>query len=430
MSTIYDGNVVDAEFTAVQDNIELTVLGRIDKINVGSHLAVFDPIKAATQALAFIIASTPYDINTGAGEAVARDLRSRCVKLRTSTANLYKERNTPLLELQNAMRKMVAEINAAVAPHEAVLDAAIQKKEHAKEAIRLQKLAIEEARIRALRAQITAVAGMPAQAALLDSEGIRALLCRLGLLDRNSFAEFAAEFDELHTQTHLQLTRMHGAAEERQAQAELNRLESLRLEEERTELARQARESKEELQALADAAHIQELQRMEAARAQYQLDEAAADRRQREAEAASARASQQLRNQHDAFEAERQSAMAELAAERAAVEALKLANHQAVEASQAAAKAQADAQTSAAQSAVILAASLTLEVPGCDVVELFAQPRDASAQPASPPSSLAMAYAVAGHFDVTVAQAITWLEGFNSQSANADLALPDQEVCI
>lgn len=479
--------IIDVNATIVTDDPSLPVAAKVERIDVKANLAVFDPVKAALAELAVIIENTPYDINTTAGEAIARGLRTRCVKLRTGTAELYKERNGPLLELGREMRRVVAEIEAGIAPHETKLDQDINQKERIREEERMRKVAIEVARVQSIRDRITAVAGAPARAALMDSAGVFDLLAELRALDAASFEEFAEEFTTLSAAVESQLVNMLEASIAREEESA--RLEQAAIDLEKERAAHAARVALQEkinqiksypVQAIDmtvaeiqyvldvrqrpteekfgdlldeairafDGATIQlnsllaakldaalalakQQEAAEAAAAQRLRDEQAAAQRQLDAEAASARAAKLLKDQQDAFEAERQAALAQQKEAQAAINA----DRKELEG-------KARALELALAPPIEPTSALTEEVKGPDARAPSPAPvcgpdtvrtlADAMAQEDAEnfehPGDLAIARVVADHFNVDVEVAIDWLGSWSCSTANDELATSREEI--
>jgi hypothetical protein len=313
------GAIIDVTATQVADNPSIPLAKAVEMVNMERQVAVFDPVKAALAELSAIIEGTVYDINTASGEATAKDLRSKFVKLRTRTADLYAEYNAPLLEAGRRMRAVTAEIVAGIKPHETKLDTEIKAREKVREDERLRKVAIEEARIKALREKINAIAALPAQAVLLNAAGISAECERLThlILDESSFAEFAEEAEGLRQYILAQLENLFKAAELREAETEHNRIESLRLDAERQRMQDEAAAAIAEAKKITDAAAESARLLLESAAAERQRQEAENAERQHQADLAHSKQVADLKRQQDAFEEERRIARAE-DAERAA----------------------------------------------------------------------------------------------------------------
>jgi len=478
-------SVIDVAAVAVTDNPALEVSQPVAVLNVKAELAVFDPVKLALAELATVIGSTQYDINTGAGEKVARELRGQCVTLRTRTEALYKTRNAPLLEAQRQMRAVKAEIEAGIAPHEAKLDKAITDKEAAKEVERQARLAAEAARVDALRARITAVAALPAKAALLDSSGILDLIGPLQLLDASSFEEFEDEFEGLAIDIESQLCQMMQAAAGREQQvkdlaAREAKLQAQREEDARIAVLRQqiadikawplkalsmnaARTAnylddllltslavfsgelhQEAIDARAEAINqlngmveVKSLAEAEAERqveaAQVAADERAradaeAHQRQLDAEAASARAGRLFKEQQDAFDAERQEALAQQEAERKAIaqDRAKLVkeNKDAQDERDRVAAEQAEQVRLDAQAVIDAAAAIKAASSPLPVVEpVVPTPAPWEEKRVSErPDDLAIAKLVAAHYNTPIETAISWLSTFNAFTVRGVIA--------
>jgi hypothetical protein len=210
-------------------------------------LAKFDPVRKVLADLTKEISEVKYDINTTAGEDVARGLRLRCVKVRTTAKNLYAALNKPVLEVQKKWREQVAAIEAGVKPLEDPLDVAIKAKEDAREVERLRKIEEEKARIAALRVKIAAIAALPAAAVKQTTAELEQTILDLQaqVITEESFGEFVDEAILLRGETIAQLSSMLDSLKARDAeiarlneQAAAQQAEELRLATERTLRAR------------------------------------------------------------------------------------------------------------------------------------------------------------------------------------------------
>jgi hypothetical protein len=207
-----------------------------------TQVAEFDPIEAGLLALRTQIAETVYDITTTAGDRTARELRRQCITLRTTADDVYEKLNRPMLEKQALIRGLKKRFQDGILLLEKPIDLAIKAQEAAKEIERLRKAALEEARIKALREKIQAIAALPASAVRLDAAGIAALDHTLSelVVDEASFEEFAEEVADLKAYIRSQLGELFTLALGREAETERVRVETLRLAEERRQQAQVA----------------------------------------------------------------------------------------------------------------------------------------------------------------------------------------------
>lgn len=292
-------------------------------------LARFDKVKAILAQLDAKYETYVPDLSTKAGEDEARTNRRELVKIRTTTDKIYDKLNAPLLEAQRGARALKAEIFSTVEKHEKPIDEAIKAKELEREQERQRKVEEEAARIKAIRARITAIGSLPVLAVDMDSANIQAVINDLGnaAFTTERFGEFLDEAEELATQIGHKLSTMRDAATAREVEAQ-------RLADERADFERQRAEQEErdraaERQRAADAEA--ERQRVADAAAKLQADadalaaQRAAFQAEQDAVAAKARAIEEaarkkrenedaehkafLKKQQDAFEEERQAAL-------------------------------------------------------------------------------------------------------------------------
>lgn len=468
---------IEVDAVQVLDNPDLQELPSGQPGTAGV-LAKFDPIKLQLAQLQAKVSSTVFDITTTAGMKTACELRRECVDTRVSAAKTYKALNAPLLAAQRGMRLIVEDIEAIVSPLEAKLDAEIKAQEAIKEAERKRKVAEEEARVKAIREKIQAIATLPAQAARQAAKGIAALdqgLAQL-VVDEAAFGEFAPDVTELVAHIRQELSEMFVLAVDRESEAERVRLEGLRL------LEAQARQAavevqrkrvdgirqwplnalgqtpeyiqnmlnlipncratdygelqEEALQAidvtesrlndlLADRLETERLvadqkQREQDLADQRQRDQDAADQRQRDADAAHAKLSQELKQQQDAFEAEKAEARRLKAVEDAKlVEARKLAEAQAKALEPAPAPAPVPAP---APEPVPEPVPVPVPVPASVVVK-------SATKAGTRPSDLAIVTAVSVRFGVSQSVACEWLRTFNADAILAAI-VPAPAVAI
>lgn len=380
--------VIDVDVITMLDDPSLAVAQPVATLNVKAQLAVFDPLQARLLTVTSEFGSTVYDIKTAAGEETSRKFRAKCVATRTDGDKLYKQLNGPVLEVQRGWRSRNEEIARIIKPWEDRFDAEIKAKEKAREDERQARLAAEAARVDGLRAAISAIALVPAKAATLDAAGIMGLLEALRTLVPASFAEFTEEVEALILLTDAQVSLMHVAAEAREQQNRELAIQAAELARQRAEIAAAAQLAAE-LDRQRQAAH-----------------QAAEQQRQRDADAASARAAAHLKAQQDAFDAERQAALAEQKAERAALaEQSRLL------------KAQLQALEDAKQ-------PLPPVVTPAAAVPAFV--RDVPPWQIEAPTGMAMARLVADHYDVFLDQAVEWLSGFDARAVLAEIAEQDE----
>lgn len=225
---------IDVDAVEVADNPATEV--PLKALDTSSELAKFDPIQVRLNDLKSQIATTVYDITTKDGEDTARMLRGLCVKVRTDADKAYKVLNAPLLAAQRSMRSLVEKIETEVKPLESRLDFEIKAKEKEIEDARQRKIAFEELRIKALRAKITAIAGLPARAVSMTLEQLQAAHTDLLLTvcDETGFGEFMDEAVDLVGIISEQLAGMLTAMEVRAAEAKrlADEAESLRMQRE------------------------------------------------------------------------------------------------------------------------------------------------------------------------------------------------------
>lgn len=313
---------------AADDVIQIEVTDILDAAPK-TALARFDPLRAGLAALKEKFESYVPDVSTKAGEDIARANRKELVTIRTSATKIYEQLNAPLLDAQRQARAMRDEITATAEKFEAPIDAAIKARELEREAERKRKAEEEAARIKAIRARITAIGSLPVLAVDMDSANIQAVINDLGnaAFTTERFGEFLDEAEELATQIGHKLSTMRDAATAREVEAQ-------RLADERAEFDRQRAEQEErdraaERQRAADAEAERQRAADAAAKLQADADALAAQRAafqaEQEAAAAKTRAAEEsarkkrddddaehrafLKKQQDAFEEERQAAL-------------------------------------------------------------------------------------------------------------------------
>lgn len=318
----------DKAADAADDVIQIEVTDILDAAPK-TALARFDPLRAGLAALKEKFDNYVPDLSTKTGEDIARANRKELVTIRTSATKIYEQLNAPLLDAQRQARAMRDQITETAEKFEAPIDAAIKARELEREAERKRKAEEEAARIKAIRARITAIGSLPVLAVDMDSANIQAVINDLGnaAFTTERFGEFLDEAEELATQIGHKLSTMRDAATAREVEAQ-------RLADERAEFERQRAEQEErdraaERQRAADAEAERQRVADAAAKLQADADALAALRAAFQAEqdevAAKARAIEEaarkkrenedaehkafLKKQQDAFEEERQAAL-------------------------------------------------------------------------------------------------------------------------
>lgn len=170
-------------------------------------IARFDPVQKILDDLAKEIADTKFDINTTAGEKTARELRQKCISVRTGAKKLYEELNAPVLEVQRKWREKVKAIETAVTPLEDPLDKVIKAREAEREAEKQRKIQEEQDRIAALREKISAISKIPAAAVKMTIEQLQQQLLDLQsiVISDDTFGEFLDEAEVLRNETVTQV---------------------------------------------------------------------------------------------------------------------------------------------------------------------------------------------------------------------------------
>lgn len=170
-------------------------------------IARFDPVQKILDDLAKEIADTKFDINTTAGKKTARELRQKCISVRTGAKKLYEELNAPVLEVQRKWREKVKAIETAVTPLEDPLDKVIKASEAEREAEKQRKIQEEQDRIAALREKISAISKIPAAAVKMTIEQLQQQLLDLQsiVISDDTFGEFLDEAEVLRNETVTQV---------------------------------------------------------------------------------------------------------------------------------------------------------------------------------------------------------------------------------
>ena len=249
---------------------------------VTTAIAEYNQTAVGLAALRARYASVVWDCSTTKGDKDARAVRKELVTLRTSLEAMRKAIKAPALERARLIDAEAKTITEQIKALEDPVDEAIAAEEARKETLRLQRLADEEARIRALQERISDIANVAIRAVGLSSAEIARkteLVTRMVIpADENApdgFQELTAHAINTKAEALLRLADLNAAALEREAAAEL------------------ARKNAEELAALREA---------QAAREKQDADERAAkeaaaaeERRGQEAADAAARLAANVR---------------------------------------------------------------------------------------------------------------------------------------
>jgi len=288
---------------------------------------VFLPFHTELAKLQADAAMVSYDIATTAGMKVAVEHRAKFRTLRLGAEQARKDRKAPILEIGKLLDSRAKELQAVIEPLEARFDADIKAEESRKEAEKQAKLAAEKARLDKLRCIINEVRALPGQAVGKTSAEIAALAATLHP-QRNltELEDLAGEYCAARADALMQLKKAEMAQRGAEQAAEAQRLEAIRLQAEREELAKLRAEA--EARKRADAAEAERIANEQAAEAKRLADLAAAQElaahQQREAAEANARAEAEAQARV-AAETKRQleAQAAQIAADRKALEAEK-----------------------------------------------------------------------------------------------------------
>lgn len=319
MSAIEIIETADEVVDAASTSTAVSVLGPLDQIRNGLALLAAEP--------------RTFDVTTTGGDKAARQLRAKCVALRTSIDDAYEKVNRPMLETQRAAREMRDQIKADVKAIEDPLNADIVAQEEAKAAEKARREQLERERITTHQEAVEAIRMAAHEASVKSSAEIHEITLRIEAVDvGDTFEEFKPLASRAKAETLTKLATLLAAAEAHEVEAarlaaereELARLRAEQDARDRAERARVAAEHKAESDRLAAERAAFEKQQAEARAEQRRVaDAAAAERRQADEKAAQERAEadRQAKVVRDAEEArqrqERADQQAKLDGERA-----------------------------------------------------------------------------------------------------------------
>jgi len=284
---------------------------------------------------------TYVDIGTTAGMAVAVKMRAAFRDdVRLSVEKTKVARKAPILQIGRLLDSTYNEIVAEVTPYEGKFDAVIKAEEKRKADAKAAKERAEAERIGTIKAAIEAIRALPDRAAGKSAEELRALLERVAarVIAKEEFAEFDGEAQIALDAAGEELFAMYGAAQQAEAaaaKAEADRQAELKaIAEQKAEQARIAAEQAAKEKELADAAAELQRQRdqdaataraaqLEVERlAKVEADKVAAQRAKEAQELADARAA--LAQEQAEFKRKQDEANAAAAADKARADAAAL----------------------------------------------------------------------------------------------------------
>lgn len=342
---------------------------------------------ATEQALAELrtkYSGAVYDLSTTKGDKEARAARKELVSLRTGLEAKRKTLKAPALEYAKRIDTEAKRIESEIAALEEPIDQQIRADEARREAERVEKQRIEEARIAGIHQKVAALRARADEVAGKGSAAINAAWSSLTDFEPTDeeFAEFVGLAKTAQAETLARLQQMHGAAEASEAEAarlvaereELNRLRAEQAERERQEAAARAK-------AEADA------------KAQREAEEARL-KAQRDADAA------RLRAEREAFEAEQRKQREEMSRQQAEIDRQRREQEAAAEKAR-----QEHAAREAAE-----AKRLATEKADNERKEREAQDENARRKrEAARPSDDELADVIANHYRISAAAAHRWL---------------------
>lgn len=222
-----------------------------------SHIVEYDEIEANIATLRAEFAGRVFDLTTAAGDKLAREVRGKFVKLRTTLEAIRVREKAPLLARGRSLDAEAARFTKELLALEKPIDEQIKADERRRAAEAAEKARIERERIAALQKRISAIRdepraciGKPAQYiadTIGDVEDIK-----IG----EEFAEFVDDAMAARATTLEALRALHGqavAAEETARQLEAERAERRRIAAEQA--AREAKDAEDRrLKAIQDAA--------------------------------------------------------------------------------------------------------------------------------------------------------------------------------
>lgn len=314
--------------TPWDDANPITMIEVDEIIEKNQEITEFNPVEAALQALRDRVKSEVYDITTTQGDKSARALRALCVDVRVAAEKTYKLVNAPLLARQRKAREMQAHVISEVGLIEDPIDTQIKAEEARKANEKRIAAEAEAKRSGDIRNAINIILGTPLAYTNCNAAqlGDHLVYWQNFTATEGNFQEFTGEANSAvgtvvaRTQVMLEVALEREAEEaHRVAKAAADaaaRIAAEKAQAEAEEKARQARLELDEMRAEM-ARRDQEVERQrvaEADRARLVAEEA------ERASAKSRAANEQfLKDQSDAFEAEKAAAQKLLDDERAEI---------------------------------------------------------------------------------------------------------------
>ena len=275
--------------TAAPDT-DLPAIATLPTLKPDAYVAqVFDPFKRQLATAKRQAGKTPeYDITTGAGMGVAKELRAMFRAVRLAVENERKARKAPIIEIGKLLDTRAKELTADIAPLEDKYDGEIKAEEQRKEDEKQRKLAEERARVEVIENRIALIRNVASRLASADTATIAKEIGQWTTLrlDPADYQEYLEDALTAVNTTLDQLQALWNVADAREIaerKAEADRIELARLKAEAAE--REKREQEAEAARKAEAA---ERERQEKAAA----DARAAEERARQKAADDAAAAQ------------------------------------------------------------------------------------------------------------------------------------------
>lgn len=236
--------------TTSNTETELPAIASLPTLKPEAYVTqVFDPFKKQFAKAKRASATVPaYDITTGAGMAVSKELRASFRAVRLAVEAERKARKAPIIEIGKLLDTRAKELISDIEPLEDKYDAEIKAEEQRKEDEKQKKLAEERARIEAIENRIAFIRSSATRHIQMPSETITKAIEHWTLLrlDPADYQEFLEDALNAVNQALIDLETLRVQAVEREqaeakAKADAIELENLR----QANAARELREKEE-----------------------------------------------------------------------------------------------------------------------------------------------------------------------------------------
>jgi hypothetical protein len=269
---------------------------------------VFEPFAKRLADAKTLASAAVFDVGTTAGMALAVKHRATFRDIRVASEKARKERKAPILEIGKLLDSRQKEIEAEIEPFESRFDNAIKAEEARKEAEKQAKLAVEKARVDAIRAKIEQIKDCIVFAMGKSATEIQGAINELSAheITLEEFMEFAGEAEAAKDASLAKLGEALTAQQAHEAEQARIAAERAELEKLRAEAAERERQVAAE-RAAQEAHDRAERERIAAEQRAAQEKAEAAMRKQQEEHEARMRAQQaEIDRQQAEIAAERQ----------------------------------------------------------------------------------------------------------------------------